>query len=125
MLLNTVEILITNLHAGVIWTDAGDVLPFGDERLGCRWVVRERARVQPSGRRGLLSALRPPLINQPLRGEPGQETAGPHDGRPKNGQCNHSHQRGCPGLMVMAASGPRMLRVQSAYNSPRPGSERE
>ena len=38
---------ITNLHAGAIWTDAGYVLPFGDERLGCRWVVRERAEFSP------------------------------------------------------------------------------
>ena len=38
---------ITNLHAGAIWTDAGYVLPFGDERLGCRWVVRERAELAP------------------------------------------------------------------------------
>lgn len=38
---------ITNLHAGAIWTDAGYVLPFGDERLGCRWVIRERTEHAP------------------------------------------------------------------------------
>ena len=43
---------ITNLHAGVIWTDAGYVLPFGDERLGCRWVVRERAEFTPRAEEG-------------------------------------------------------------------------
>jgi len=33
---------ITNLHAGIIWTDAGYILPFGDEHPGRRWMVRER-----------------------------------------------------------------------------------
>jgi hypothetical protein len=39
---------ITNLHAGIVWTDAGYVLPFGDDRPGCRWMVRERTE-HPSG----------------------------------------------------------------------------
>lgn len=38
---------IDNLHAGVIWTEAGYVIPFGDDRLGCRWVVRARAEFTP------------------------------------------------------------------------------
>jgi hypothetical protein len=33
---------ITNLHAGIVWTDAGYVLPFGDDCPGHRWMVRER-----------------------------------------------------------------------------------
>ena len=32
---------ITNLHAGIVWTDAGYVLPFG-EHPGGRWMVRTR-----------------------------------------------------------------------------------
>jgi len=35
---------IDNLHAGVIWTEAGYVVPFGDDRIGCRWVVRARTK---------------------------------------------------------------------------------
>jgi hypothetical protein len=31
---------IDNLKDGTVWTSAGYVLPFGDERLGARWVVR-------------------------------------------------------------------------------------
>lgn len=38
---------VTNLHAGIIWTDAGYVLPFGDDRPGCRWMVRERTEPAP------------------------------------------------------------------------------
>ena len=37
---------ITNLHAGIAWTDAGYVLPFG-ERPGRRWMVRTRTEVSP------------------------------------------------------------------------------
>jgi hypothetical protein len=40
---------IDNLHAGVIWTEAGYVVPFGDDRLGCRWVVRARTECAPQG----------------------------------------------------------------------------
>ena len=38
---------ITNLHAGIVWTDAGYVLPFGDDRPGRRWMVRERTEPAP------------------------------------------------------------------------------
>ncbi len=37
---------IVNLHAGIVWTDAGYVLPFG-ERPGRRWVVRARTEYEP------------------------------------------------------------------------------
>jgi hypothetical protein len=38
---------IDNLHAGTVWTEAGYVVPFGDDRIGCRWVVRARAECAP------------------------------------------------------------------------------
>ena len=38
---------IINLHAGIVWTDAGYVLPFGDDRPGRRWMVRERTEPAP------------------------------------------------------------------------------
>ncbi len=38
---------ITNLHAGAVWTDAGYVLPFGDDHPGCRWMVRTRTEYEP------------------------------------------------------------------------------
>ena len=42
---------IDNLHAGTVWTEAGYVVPFGDERIGCRWVVRARAEFTPQAER--------------------------------------------------------------------------
>lgn len=38
---------IANLHAGIVWTDAGYVLPFGDDRPGGRWMVRTRTEHEP------------------------------------------------------------------------------
>jgi len=38
---------ITNLHAGIVWTDAGYVLPFGDDHPGHRWMVRARTEHMP------------------------------------------------------------------------------
>lgn len=38
---------IDNLHAGVIWTEAGYVVPFGDDRPGHRWMVRTRTGFSP------------------------------------------------------------------------------
>ncbi len=45
-------LVIGNLQAGAVWTRAGYVVPFGDERLGCRWVVRARAEYTPQSRPG-------------------------------------------------------------------------
>ena len=35
---------VDNLTDGIIWTRAGYVVPFGDPRPGCRWVVRTRTK---------------------------------------------------------------------------------
>lgn len=43
---------ITNLHAGIVWTEAGYVLPFGDEHPGGRWMVRTRAEYEPQSEDG-------------------------------------------------------------------------
>ena len=43
-------LIIGNLHEGTVWTRAGYVMPFGDDRPGCRWVVR--ARTEPSPQLG-------------------------------------------------------------------------
>jgi len=40
-------LVITNLQDGIVWTPAGYVVPFGEERLGCRWVVRARIEYVP------------------------------------------------------------------------------
>ena len=40
-------LIIDNLQAGTVWTAAGYVVPFGDDRLGCRWVVRARTERAP------------------------------------------------------------------------------
>ena len=35
---------VNNLAHGAVETSAGYVVPFGDPRIGCRWVVRARIR---------------------------------------------------------------------------------
>jgi len=70
-------LIIDNLQDRTVWTRAGYVVPFGDERLGTRWTVRARIPPPPpppphGGRTGMSDTTTPEAERRPERDREGE-----------------------------------------------------